>query len=186
LATYNTQYDAANTAVRAFLTRVGEYYLGKTFNTSGKGNAKSDWLRIRDKVFKSECAYCGKKSETLQMDHLIMINRTQYGLHHPGNIVPACSKCNKRSKNNIKEYNNWEDHLLYICEREGQKDIFAERWKRIRSHITEGEFAYPKLSSEEQNAIQIIAENLYSGIKSEFDKSLKLYKRLDETFSQNS
>ena len=38
MAVYNTTSDAANTVVRAFLTRVGEYYLGHTFNTgSGKG-----------------------------------------------------------------------------------------------------------------------------------------------------
>lgn len=186
MATYNTQFDAANTAVRAFLTRVGEYYLNRTFNTTSKGNAKSVWEKIRDNVFGGECAYCGKSGESLQMDHLIMINRTQYGLHHPGNIAPACSRCNKRSKNETKEYNTWEDHLLFICEREGVKELFAERWKRIRAHIYEGEYAYPKLTSEEQKAIRIIAENLYSGIKGEFDKSLELYKKLDESFSQNN
>ena len=33
MAIYNTASDAANTAVRAFLTKVGEFYLGRTFNT---------------------------------------------------------------------------------------------------------------------------------------------------------
>ena len=32
MANYFASSDAANTAVRAFLTRVGEQYLGKSFN----------------------------------------------------------------------------------------------------------------------------------------------------------
>ena len=34
MAVYNTDSDSANTAVRAFLTKVGEYYLNETFNTT--------------------------------------------------------------------------------------------------------------------------------------------------------
>ena len=38
MATYNTPSDAANTMVRAFLTKVGESYLDHSFNTAnGKG-----------------------------------------------------------------------------------------------------------------------------------------------------
>ena len=51
MASYNTQYDAANTAVRAFLTRIGEYYLKRSFNTAGKGIAKNDWIKIKDEIF---------------------------------------------------------------------------------------------------------------------------------------
>lgn len=182
MTTYNTQFDAANTAVRAFLTRIGEYYLKRSFNTAGKGIAKNDWIKIKDEIFEGKCAYCGKSSEKLQMDHLIMMNRTEYGLHHPGNIVPACSKCNTRSKNDRKLYNNWEDHLLFICERENEKQLFAERWKKIKNHINDGEFAYPNLSAKERKAIRIIAEHIYSNIKAEFEKSLELYKTLDESF----
>lgn len=39
MAVYNTSSDSANTAVRAFLTKVGEYYWGKSFNT-GSGKSK--------------------------------------------------------------------------------------------------------------------------------------------------
>ena len=183
MATYNTQFDSANTAVRAFLTRLGEYYLGRSFNTTVKGQAKSDWIKIKDEIFEGKCAYCGKSTDIIQMDHLIMINRNEYGLHHPGNIVPACSKCNKRSKDKNKNYNKWENHLLYVCERDNEKSLFAERWKKIKDHINNGEFAYPKLTSEEKKAIQIIVENLYNSIKNEFDKAMELYKKLDESFA---
>lgn len=40
MAIYNTPFDAANTAARSFLTSVGEFYLGRSFNTgSGPGKA---------------------------------------------------------------------------------------------------------------------------------------------------
>ena len=38
MTTYNTSADSANSNVRAFLTKVGEFYLGRSFNTrSGWG-----------------------------------------------------------------------------------------------------------------------------------------------------
>lgn len=49
MATYNTNSDAANTAVRAFLTKVGEHYLGKSFNT-GAGEAKEKWEKTQKKI----------------------------------------------------------------------------------------------------------------------------------------
>ena len=55
MAIHNTGSDAANTAVRAFLTRVGERYLGHGFNTgSGKGN--QIWEDTKDS-FEGRCAY---------------------------------------------------------------------------------------------------------------------------------
>ncbi|MCH8032460.1 MAG: HNH endonuclease [Bacteroidetes bacterium] len=183
MASHNTVFDAANTAVRAFLTKLGEYYLGRNYNT-GSGRAKVEWEKIREIIFEGRCAYCGKRDSKLQVDHLIMFNRTQFGLHHPGNIVPSCSKCNNRSKHSSGSYNNWEDHLSFICERNEEPHKFHERWKKIKLHITEGEFAYPKLTEEEIKAIRIIANDLYESIKTEFYHSIELYKELDSAFSK--
>ncbi len=183
MAIHNTVLDAANTSVRAFLTKIGEYYLGRNFNT-GTGKAKQDWEIIRDQIFEGKCAYCGKTNSKLQMDHLIMFNREQFGLHHPGNIVPACSNCNTRSKNNRGEYNLWEDHLSYICEQNNEQEKFHPRWKKIKGHISTGQYAYPKLSEEENKTIRIIANDLYSKIKNEFDHVIELYKELDDSFTK--
>ncbi|HBI01907.1 MAG TPA: HNH endonuclease signature motif containing protein [Flavobacteriales bacterium] len=183
MSIYNTAADAANTAVRAFLTQIGEYYLERSFN-SGSGKSKSDWERIKTEIFNNLCAYCGKEGQKLQMDHLIMFNRTEFGLHHPGNIVPACNGCNSRSKKEDKTYSNWEEHLSYICEKNNEKDKFYDRWKRIKYHITESEFKYPVLSDEEKKAIQIIANNLYDNVKTEFEGAIKLYEELDKAFSK--
>lgn len=183
MSLYNTAFDAANTSVRAFLTKIGEFYLSRSFNTTSGGGQK-DWNKIKEVVFGNSCAFCGKNDSKLQMDHLIMFNRTGYGLHHPGNIVPVCKGCNTRSKKTNGEYNSWEDHLSFICELNGEKGNFFDRWNRIKKHVTEGEFAYPKLTSEEEKAIRIIASRLYKNVKDEFDNAIELYQELDSSFSK--
>lgn len=185
MSVYNTPADAANTAVRAFLTQLGEYYLKRNFNTSS-GKAKADWERIRDEVFGAQCAYCGKTGTKLQMDHLIMFNRTEFGLHHPGNVVPACTQCNSRSRNATKGYHSWEDHLSFICETNNEKDKFYDRWKRIKEHVGSSDYKYPILTDEEEKAIRIIANNLYENIKNAFDNSINLYEQLDQAFSKRN
>ena len=57
MAVYNTASDAANTMIRAFLTKIGEFYLGQTFNTS-TGKGKKLWEEIRLDTFSGKCAFC--------------------------------------------------------------------------------------------------------------------------------
>ena len=179
MAIYNTSADAANTAVRAFLTRVGEYYLGRPFNI-GSGKAKDDWSRIRKDIFKGRCAYCGEECANPQMEHLIMFNRIEFGLHHPGNIIPTCKSCNKRYKKPDNTYATWEEQLEHICQVKGQQDDISERKGKILVHMkTEG---YPNLSGEEKHSIRVIAESLYKNVQLESDKSLELYRRIREAF----
>ena len=181
MAVYNTTSDSANTAIRAFLTKVGEYYWGKSFNTvSGMG--KSDWEYIRDVVFEKKCAHCGKSDIKLQIEHLIMFNREQFGLHHPGNTVPVCANCNKRRKDKDGNYLGWEDQLEQICRENDDLDSYFKRRDKIKLHISKGEYKYPYLSETELNAIRIIADSLYENIKTESAKALKLYQELDEVF----
>ncbi len=181
MAIYNTASDAANTAVRAFLTKVGEFYLGRSFNT-GSGRGKADWERIRDEVFGGSCAYCGKEGQ-LQIEHLYMFNRTEYGLHHPGNIVPCCKSCNKRERNEDNTYMTWLEHLKVVCIRRNEQSELQSRKERIENTIkSEG---YPNLDEKEKHAIRVIANSLYENIKSESSKSLELYKQLDEAFVEH-
>ena len=183
MAVYNTAADAANTAVRAFLTKIGEHYLGKSFNT-GSGKTQQEWFKIRDKIFEGKCAYCGRPDLKLQIEHLIMFNKDEYGLHHPGNIVPICNPCNKRSKSKEKKFRNWEDHLHSICEDNGEKEMYIKRLNKIKEHINSGEFRYPVLSSEENHALRIITNNLYESVKTEFEQAVKLFKDLDDAFTK--
>ena len=179
MAIYNTASDAANTAVRAFLTKVGEFYLGRTFNT-GTGRGRSDWERIRDTVFGGKCAYCGESGGPLQMEHLFMFNRNEYGLHHPGNIVPCCRQCNKRQRRDDNSFANWKEHLKAVCERQGNSGKFSSRKDKIEKSMSDE--GYPNLDLNEQNAVRVIAGYLYENIKNETSKSLELYKQLDEAF----
>lgn len=182
MAIYNTASDAANTAVRAFLTKVGEFYLGRPFNT-GSGKGKADWERIRDNVFNSECAYCGVSGQPLQIEHLLMFNRTEYGLHHPGNTVPCCKACNKRGRKEDKSYTNWAEHLEIICTKRNESHLLESRKDKIEKSINDE--GYPNLDDKEKHAIRVIANSLYENIKSESGKSLELYKQLDKAFVQH-
>ena len=176
MTTYNTGSDSANTSVRAFLTKVGEFYLDQSFNTaSGKG--KEDWQRIQTEIFNSRCAYCDRESEILTIEHLVMFNKSACGLHHPGNVVPCCKPCNQREKYENGNYRSWEDHLLEKCG--DDLHAFKERKQRIIDHIaSEG---YPKLTEDEVNALKAITAHLYASTKSELDKSLELYQAIDAT-----
>jgi hypothetical protein len=182
MAVYNTSADAANTAVRAFLTKVGEFYLERKFNTTS-GQGKADWERIRDVVFEGRCAYCGEGGVKLQIEHLQMFNRIEYGLHHPGNVVPCCPPCNKRKKGEDKGYVNWLEHLEITCKKRDEADQFQSRLQRIQHSITDEN--YPTLNQNEQHAIRVIANSLYENIKSESAKSLELYEQLDAAFGKN-
>lgn len=176
MAIYNTPSDAANTAVRSFLTSVGEHYLGRSFNT-GTGYGKSLWLRICDE-FGNACAYC-EQPGLLQIEHLLMFNRTEYGLHHPGNIVPVCKACNKRSRNEDKTYVSWNVHLSQVCAGQAPQ-IVERRHAKILEHMQR--YEYPNLNEQERHAIRVIAEALYENIKAESEKSLAMYRKLDQAF----
>ena len=181
MAIYNTSYDAANTAVRAFLTKIGTIYYGKTFNI-GSGSGREIWIKIKNDIFKRKCCYCGKTSDKLQVEHLIMFNRKEYGLHHPGNVVPVCSECNKRGKNKDGKHLSWQEHLKIICQRNNDMSSFNERRKKILDHIERGEFAYPKLAENEKHSIRVIAESLYNNIITETENSLSLYGKITKAF----
>lgn len=111
-----------------------------------------------------------------------MFNREQYGLHHPGNIIPSCKKCNKRMKDKNKKYLNWEDHLENICRENNDLNCFFDRKRRIKTHMNEGEFKYPSMTEAEKHAIRVIANTLYENIKTENEKALKMYEELDKAF----
>jgi hypothetical protein len=181
MAIHNTSYDAANTAVRAFLTKVGAIYWHKTFNT-GSGSGRTIWIEIKDNVFSQKCCYCGKHADKLQIEHLIMFNRQEYGLHHPGNVAPVCSDCNKRSNGGNGKHLSWEEHLIKICQKNRDIKSIDERKLRILHHINMGKYAYPRLTENEKNAIRVIAESLYNNVITETENSLSLYGKIAEAF----
>ncbi len=109
-----------------------------------------------------------------------MFNRTEFGLHHPGNIVPCCKSCNKRERNEDSSYTSWQEHLKKICQSRSEMGQFEGRKQKIISNIKKHK--YPELSTNESHAIRVIANSLYDNIKTESEKSLLMYKQLDEAF----
>lgn len=51
------------------------------------------WLELLE-VFDHRCAYCHKKSDSLEMEHVTPISKG--GPHTVSNIVPACIRCNRK------------------------------------------------------------------------------------------
>ena len=182
MAIYNTPSDAANTAVRSFLTQLGEQYYGGKFNT-GSGPGKETWKKIREEEFVGKCAYCDAVTVKPTIEHLVMFNREQCGLHHSGNIAPCCNGCNKRLRTETKQYTDWDTHLAMVVENNGGSiSDLNFRKKRIKEHM--GKWGYPKLTTDELNAIRALANSLYAGVQAEVNKSVSLFQVLDRTLIQ--
>lgn len=179
---HNTSSDAANTAVRAYLTTLGERYLGHGLNT-GSGRGKQIWLEIQES-FRGRCAYCDIEQNSFTIEHLVSFNRTAGGLHHPGNIVPCCRPCNRRRKENGLEV-DWKTHLADIIERDGLSiTVYRERLHRIEAHIEQ--FNHPKLTDDEIAAISTIAKSLYESVSTEVRRGTDLYWAIHESMINKS
>lgn len=109
-----------------------------------------------------------------------MFNRSEYGLHHPGNTVPCCPSCNKRERLEDKSYCHWEEHLKKVCIRQSEEHLFKSRHLKLLNHFKK--YEYPVLNDNEQHSIRVIANSLYENIKAESEKSLTMYKELDKAF----
>ena len=84
--------NAQNQLVRNILSNLGN----ESFN-------EDDWEKAIE-YFGNRCAYCGA-DDTLEMEHLIPINKEKLGEHKIGNIVPACKKCNnEKGDKDYKEF----------------------------------------------------------------------------------
>ena len=110
-----------------------------------------------------------------------MFNRIKCGLHHPGNVVPSCKSCNKRTRDKgSKEYVGWVKYLETKCD-SSEEFIIKEK---IISHINSEN--YPKLTVDEKNALKAVAESLYERISNELSKSIDLFKKIDSTLVKGS
>lgn len=61
---------------------------------------EAQWRDILDQ-YRHRCAYCGKKSEQLTIDHVIPLSKG--GKHSANNVVPACQHCNCSKKDRTPE-----------------------------------------------------------------------------------
>ena len=129
-------------------------------HSSKKG--KERWDRIKER-FKGKYAYCRRGGIKLEMQHLVMFNREQGGLHHPGNVVPACSKCNTRRKNQCGEYLDWVDHLAEVTKSNRGINVNFDKAKRdIEKHMKCEDF--PDIAKK-QEKIECHARSLYKKVR---------------------
>ena len=72
-----------------------------------------EWKRCLE-YFGYSCAYCGRKTEILQKEHVIPLSKN--GGFTKKNIIPACRECNYSKHTHVMEkwYKNW---IYYDCGR---------------------------------------------------------------------
>lgn len=180
---YNTASNAANTAVRAFLTKIGEEYLGQRFDIMS-GSGKEHWARISEEVFEGKCAFCGTASNSLPMVHLVMLNKQECGLHHPGNVVPCCAFCSRRQydSDSCRRF-TWKEQLAYIFRYRGlSADDIEQQREKIIHHIVRED--YPIVRCEQLSALKVVTENLYERVAGELEQSVALFKTIDRSLGQ--
>ena len=176
--------DASNTAVRFLLRKAGSIHSdGKMYDTT-RSWGKNAWEDIVSNTFSGKCAYCGKVGQALEVEHLLMTNRTQVGIHHPGNTVPTCKPCNKRQRKpgSQTEYDSWGEHLEKICESRGEMNHYETRRERIHFHMNESQYKLPLNNEMAQEAVRYITDDLYKEISHNCKRAVERYEDLLRRF----
>lgn len=160
---------AAATAVRAYLAEIGSVYLGNVYDPKNDSVSEKAWTITMDH-FRQRCAYCNREGNSLPKgvkltrEHLIETNQWQCGLHHPGNVIPACSQCNvprDRSKDGSRV--SWEEHLQNLGKKHGWTPATVEKRRlHIQKFVDEG--GYPAITEDEMAYLRKTAQKLYRDV----------------------
>jgi hypothetical protein len=103
-ARYATEADHRRAYARQYLIDNAEKMRGIRRNRKSLIKAQRflitdrEWARMKAR-YRHCCAYCGKRSDELQREHVIPIVRG--GRDSIGNSLPACPKCNYRKKTKL-------------------------------------------------------------------------------------
>lgn len=107
------RYDATPKGKRAKSARDGRYrktdkgrFAKRKIEIKRKRQLKSSqctltrkqWLEIKQ-AHDNRCAYCNRKMERLEMDHVIPLSKG--GTHTADNVVPSCRTCNASKGNRL-------------------------------------------------------------------------------------
>lgn len=95
-ATGRAKSDVANKLVSMFLHEVSR----KLCNKLGLNVADPRYTEAVFKNFGENCCYCEKhlENDRAAVEHLDGMNRLRFGLHVPGNVVVACTRCNREKR----------------------------------------------------------------------------------------
>lgn len=134
-ATGRAKSDVANKLVSMFLHDVSRKLCGKL-------DLSVNDLRYAESVsqsFGSVCCYCGGTLERdrAAIEHLDGMNRFRVGLHIPGNVILACTRCNREKRRDdsmtalVLAETGWESFLSHDATRCADTCSSCSYWKRI-------------------------------------------------------
>ena len=134
-ATGRAKSDVANKLVSMFLPEVSRKVCAE------RGLTVSD-PRYTEAVFRTfgtNCCYCQNplESDRAAVEHLDGMNRLRMGLHVPGNVVVACTRCNreKRRDDSLAELklagSSWESFLSHNSDGCGDSCNSCQYWQKI-------------------------------------------------------
>jgi hypothetical protein len=175
---------SGNNARRVFLQAIGEELLKvlqvnenliQQFEPTYKFKGWLEWEELV-KHFDDRCIYCNEEPTSgnpLTEEHLIQIQ--DGGLHYPGNVVPACRRCNlKRPKNKDNKGYFWEDYL------KSKAENYEEQYSKIKKHIED--YSYDRVLdylnnnySDFMSNYQSFANVVESKVQKEITESVKAW-----------
>jgi hypothetical protein len=134
-ATGRAKSDVANKLVSMFLHDVSRKLCGKlelSVNDSRYAESVSQ-------TFGSACCYCGGTLERdrASVEHLDGMNRFRVGLHIPGNVIVACTQCNREKRRDdsrptlVLAETGWESFLSHDATKCGAACNSCSYWKQI-------------------------------------------------------
>jgi hypothetical protein len=119
-ATGRAKSDVANKLVSMFLHDISR----KLSAHLGLGVSDIRYVGDVTDTFGPNCCYCGSllESDRAAVEHLDGMNRFRMGLHIPGNVVVACTRCNREKRRDDSApqlklaQTGWESFLLHTGE----------------------------------------------------------------------
>jgi hypothetical protein len=116
-ATGRAKSDVANKLVSMFLHDVSRKLCGRM----ELGVADPRYAAAVADSFGASCCYCGRplESDRAAVEHLDGMNRFRMGLHIPGNVILACTRCNREKRRDDSNpeltlsNSSWESFLLH-------------------------------------------------------------------------
>jgi len=134
-ATGRAKSDVANKLVSMLLHDASK----KGCATLKMSVGDSQYTEAVARVFGSNCCYCGRLLETdrAAVEHLDGMNRFRIGLHIPGNVIVACTRCNREKRRDdqrealVLAASGWECFLSHDSTRCPAKCKTCAYWRSI-------------------------------------------------------
>jgi len=134
-ATGRAKSDVANKMVSMFLHDVSRKLCGKlTLSVNDPRYAAAVTAAFGD-----ACCYCGNPLERdrAAVEHLDGMNRFRVGLHIPGNVIVACTRCNRAKRRDdskptlVLAKSGWESFLCHDAKQCDQDCNSCAYWSAI-------------------------------------------------------